>query len=99
MSHNLKPNTDYVIVTVKIAVPKELFKSGEYADSINCLMDEGMDSGVVGDWVFTQGNNRREFRTKDKVWEGQTFGVKYEESNTAVQDAEDAAVEETGVSG
>jgi hypothetical protein len=55
--HNLKPNTEYVIVSIQVAVTREDYESGVYADGINCMMDCGMfeldgSSGVVGDWTF-----------------------------------------------
>lgn len=79
--HNLKPNTDYAIVTMQIAVKKEDFESGRYADDINALMDIGMydnnngtKDGVIGDWCFlTQGKANWIHRTDATVTEWETF--------------------------
>jgi hypothetical protein len=81
MAHNLKPNTDYVIVTLQVAVPKSLYESGDFHDGMSCLMDaamfdnnNGSRDGVVGDWQYPRPNDvDGEFRTGDETWEGQTF--------------------------
>lgn len=62
MSHNLKPNTQYVIVPIQVAVTLEDYESGAYADGLGSIMNTGMfdnndgsKSGVVGDWTFRSG--------------------------------------------
>lgn len=65
MAHNLKPNTNYAIVTVKLAIPTEaqecarcpldeLVNEGEISDAINELIRPGLldDDSLIADYAF-----------------------------------------------
>ncbi|MDE1971258.1 MAG: hypothetical protein KGI50_06830 [Patescibacteria group bacterium] len=72
--HNLKPNTQYVIIDLQVAVTKESFESGEYADEINFMFDNVVGrTDIVGDWQFKEIQNRPEHTTGDNIQEGETF--------------------------
>lgn len=80
--HNMKPNTDYVVVSVQVLVKKSDLESGYFYDGMSCVMDTALfeedgSDGVVADWQYREEEANRvdwEHRTGDEPEEGEAFG-------------------------
>lgn len=80
--HNMKPNTDYVVVSIQVVVKKDDFESGQFYDGMSCIMDCGMfeqdgSDGVVADWQYREEDKNRvdwQHRTDGEPVEGEAFG-------------------------
>lgn len=80
--HNMKPNTDYVVVQIQVAVKPEDLESGAFYDGMSCIMDTAMfeedeSDGVIADWAYTELDEAKRvtksYRTGDDLEEGEIF--------------------------
>lgn len=73
--HNLKPNTEYQIVNVQIAVPSSLVETGEFYDGMSVTMNEAIacEYSVIGDWQYAPDRFGETKVTDDSPEEGSVF--------------------------
>lgn len=86
--HNLKPNTDYVIIGMQVVAKREDYESGGFFDGMSCAMNAAMfeedgSDGIVADWQYSGRQIKSNdvftkeldgvFRSGDRVEEGDAF--------------------------